>query len=208
MLKKLQVLGVAVVALTWSLVVLAQVPIGPREVVVDVTQSLQQLVVNHDASKDPEGKLLLSEMQKVLDPVVDFGFIARIVMGDSAGQANKSQMQRFEQAFRVSLVSTYAKGMSGYVSSEMIIPPLPAETQGQNRVAVRQEVRSGSAVQLIDYTMVKSRSTGEWKLINVVLNGINLGKTFRSQFAQALKEKNGDLDKVIDSWGQVAQSQS
>ena len=55
-------------------------------------------------------------------------------------------------------------------------------------------------------TMAKNRNTGEWKLINVVLNGINLGKTFRSQFAQAYKQYGGNLDKVIDHWGQAPQT--
>jgi phospholipid transport system substrate-binding protein len=49
--------------------------------------------------------------------------------------------------------------------------------------------------------MGKNRE-GEWKLINVVLNGINLGKTFRSQFMQAMK-KQGDLNQVIAEWAEA-----
>ena len=38
------------------------------------------------------------------------------------------------------------------------------------------------------------------KLVNVVLNGINLGITFRTQFYQAMKKSDGDLDLVIAEW--------
>ena len=157
--------------------------LGPHEVVVKVVDDLKVAVRKHDAEQDPEGVELMRDMRGILEPVVDFGFIAKIVMGDTAKTATQEQMSRFEAVFRESLVSTYAKGMKGYVEAEMNIPALGPETQGQNRVAVRQEVVTSSGVQVIDYTMAKNRSSGEWKLINVVLNGINLGKTFRSQFA-------------------------
>lgn len=175
---------------------------GPREVVVNVVDSLKAAVNRHDAEKDPEAVKLLAEMRGILEPVVDFGFIARVVMGPAAKKASPDQIKRFEDVFRDSLVSTYAKGMTGYVQADMAIPPLSPEAAGQNRVAVRQEVTTASGVQVIDYTMAKNRTTGEWKLINVVLNGINLGKTFRSQFAQAYKQHEGDIDKVIAQWAQ------
>ena len=40
---------------------------------------------------------------------------------------------------------------------------------------------------------------GEWKLINIIINGVNLGLTFRNQFYSLMKKEN-DLDKVIDKW--------
>lgn len=182
--------------------------LGPHEVVVKVVDDLKVAVRKHDAEQDPEGVELMRDMRGILEPVVDFGFIAKIVMGDTAKTATQEQMSRFEAVFRESLVSTYAKGMKGYVEAEMNIPALGPETQGQNRVAVRQEVVTSSGVQVIDYTMAKNRSSGEWKLINVVLNGINLGKTFRSQFAQSIKQHNGNVDKVIEFWAQAPQAKS
>ena len=41
---------------------------------------------------------------------------------------------------------------------------------------------------------------GQWKVINVIINGINLGKTFRGQFTQSSLKNDGDIDKVIASW--------
>ena len=40
---------------------------------------------------------------------------------------------------------------------------------------------------------------GEWKLINIIINGVNLGLTFRNQFYSLMKKEN-DLDKVIGKW--------
>jgi phospholipid transport system substrate-binding protein len=51
----------------------------------------------------------------------------------------------------------------------------------------------------LDYTMVQGKS-GEWKLINVVLNGVNLGQSFSGQFKAGLKKHGGDIDQVIANW--------
>ena len=37
-------------------------------------------------------------------------------------------------------------------------------------------------------------------MLNVVINGINLGKTFRNQFTQSAQRSGGDIDQVISGW--------
>jgi phospholipid transport system substrate-binding protein len=47
--------------------------------------------------------------------------------------------------------------------------------------------------------MAKNNS-GQWKIINVLLNGINLGQTFGGQFKSEVKRNNGDVIRTIDEW--------
>ena len=48
---------------------------------------------------------------------------------------------------------------------------------------------------------------GEWKVRNVIVNGINIGKLFRDQFSDAMQRNGNDLDKTIDGWaGEVAKA--
>ena len=35
---------------------------------------------------------------------------------------------------------------------------------------------------------------------NIVVNGINLGLTFRSQFYSLMEKNNNDISTVIDKW--------
>jgi phospholipid transport system substrate-binding protein len=44
------------------------------------------------------------------------------------------------------------------------------------------------------------KKTGQWMVVNVVINGINLGKTFRNQFVQSAQRAGGDVDQVINGW--------
>ena len=39
-----------------------------------------------------------------------------------------------------------------------------------------------------------------YKIVNIIIDGINLGLTFRNQFQGVLKKSNFDLDEAINSW--------
>ena len=42
---------------------------------------------------------------------------------------------------------------------------------------------------------------------NVIINGINIGKLFRDQFADAMQRNGNNLDATIDGWaGEVAKA--
>jgi len=64
---------------------------------------------------------------------------------------------------------------------------------------------SNGAIYPVQYTLEKV--SGEWKLRNVIINGINIGKLFRDQFADAMQRNGNDLDKTINGWaGEVAKA--
>lgn len=74
-----------------------------------------------------------------------------------------------------------------------------SEFNGKRKVSVKQEIRSVDGNYPLEYSMGLSKS-GQWKVINVIINGINLGKTFRNQFVQAAQKNGGDIDAVIAGW--------
>ena len=40
----------------------------------------------------------------------------------------------------------------------------------------------------------------QWELRNLIIDSVNLGEIYKSQFQAAARKKEGDLDAVIDSW--------
>ncbi len=137
-------------------------------------------------------------VEGVLLPVVDFRYIARGVMGQYGKQASVEQKKRFVENFQKGLVTTYAKGLAGYGNHDIsVVPPKEGDAEKKSQSVVLQ-VKGGDTMNVLAFTMKLNRSQ-EWKLTNMILNGINLGKTFRNQFAQSMK-KNNDLDAVINGW--------
>ena len=40
----------------------------------------------------------------------------------------------------------------------------------------------------------------DWKIINIEINGMNLGKIFRNQFYSLMEKNNGDINLAIEKW--------
>lgn len=166
-----------------------------------VITDLLTVIKKDGALVDSNPEAYYSSVDGVLGDIVDFEFISGVVMGRYGSAATPAQKQEFEKTFRRGLVVTYARGMVGFADQEMIVLPPEGDVAGQRRVSVRQQVRADDgSVYILAYTMALHKESNRWKLINVVMNGINLGKTFRSQFEQAVKKNDGNLDNVINNW--------
>ena len=173
----------------------------PHGIVQDITNRL--LVVIGDEQLDPikHPDAFYQRATEILDTVVAFDYIAKGVMGNYAEQVTPEQRLQFTEAFKKGLVNTYSKGVAGFVNSVNITTLKPeGDISREKRVSVIQEIVSDGSTTTVSYTMAQNRNK-QWKLINVVLNGVNLGKTFRGQFDQAVQDNQGDVAKVIEGWG-------
>lgn len=171
----------------------------PKVIVESVAQELFGLVKEKNAAKTADD-VYFKQVEKVLDEVVNFPFIAASVMGKPAfSKATPAQRAQFLTVFKDGMVKSFAKGILGYADSKVTLAGVVTDPKNPKRVVVKQEVSAEGANHKLDYTMVQGKS-GEWKLINVVLNGVNLGQSFSGQFKAGLKKHNGDIDKVIANW--------
>ncbi|HSC66329.1 MAG TPA: ABC transporter substrate-binding protein [Cellvibrio sp.] len=175
----------------------ATTPQSPRAIVETVAQELFDLVKAKNAAKTADDAYY-KQVEGVLSGVVNFPLISASVMGkETYAKATEAQRSQFQQVFKDGMVKSLAKGILGYADSKVAIAGV--NEVNPERVVVKQEVAAEGTTHKLDYTMQKSK-TGEWKLINVVLNGVNLGQSFSGQFKAGLKKYNGDVDKVIANW--------
>lgn len=171
----------------------------PHGLVEVMTEKLVVTISRHRDSFDEDPQPLFDALDGLLEEAVDFRWISYNVMGPYRKQATPEQRQRFAEKFRRDLVETYGGGLVAFGNQEIVVIPADGDTAGQRMVRVMQEIHGDNGVFPLQYTMGKNRS-GEWKITNVIINGINLGKTFRNQFLQRAQQYNGDLDKVVDNW--------
>ncbi|MDY0250668.1 MAG: ABC transporter substrate-binding protein [Pseudomonas sp.] len=138
-------------------------------------------------------------MDSILGEVVDADGISRSVMTVRySRRATPEQMQRFQENFKRSLMQFYGNALLEYNNQSIRVLP-NSLAQGADRSEVRMEVTDHKGtIYPVSYTMVKVK--GQWMMRNVIINGINVGKLFRDQFAEAMQRNAQDLDRVIDSW--------
>ena len=146
---------------------------------------------------DPE--TFYAMMNRVIGEVVDVEGVARSVMTVRySRRATQAQIVRFQENFKRSLMQFYGNALLEYNNSGVRVLPANAP-ESEQRTEVRMEFKhSQGVVYPVSYTMVKVN--GRWKLRNVVIEGINIGKLFRDQFAEAMQRNRNNLDLVIDTW--------
>lgn len=186
----------------------------PQQVVRKTTEQVLTIIKNAKNHPGEQPKDFNAEVTAVMDRVIDFDGFARSVMGAYAsGQRYKSltsesektlfreRIQRFSLTFKQGLVDTYATSLLNFNGEKIETLPLQKGIDLRSGSAtVMQTIVSGSGKPYtVQYSMHRNKE-GEWKLKNLIIEGINLGLTYRSQFAEAANKYHGDLDKVISNW--------
>lgn len=134
-----------------------------------------------------------------LDQVADFRYIGASVMGNYFRNATPEQRRRFADVFRQTLIDTYTRGLVTFDYQELRVLDNQQSQRYEDQASVAMEVVADDGdVYPVSYSL--RRSDGEWRVVNVIVNGINLGLTFRNQFDQAMRDNNRDYDAVIDGW--------
>lgn len=164
-----------------------------------VTVELLETIATYQAGYPENEKAYFESLDALLLDRIDFAFIARNVMGSYNKVATTEQRARFATTFRNGLVETYGRGLIGYENQEIVLVKAGTVAEGQRKLTVKQEIRSSDSVYPLEYSMARKK-TGQWMVVNVVINGINLGKTFRNQFVQSAQRAGGDIEKVINGW--------
>jgi phospholipid transport system substrate-binding protein len=196
------------------LVLLAAVPLfalaapSAHEVVQQTTDALLSDLKQNKEKYRQDPAAFYAALNEILGPVVDVDGISRSIMTVKySAKATPEQIQRFQDNFKRSLMQFYGNALLSYNNQGIRVLPASGG-QDPERASVTMEVSDDKGgIYPVAYTMVVKND--RWMLRNVVINGINVGKLFRDQFAQSMQTHRNDLDKVIDTWADtVAKAKS
>lgn len=167
-----------------------------------IRDNITGFMADLDAREDYYAKNV-NELKKLvdesLDEVADFRYIGASVMGKYFRNATPEQRRRFADVFRQTLIDTYTRGLVTFDYDELrvIDDQRPQRYDDQTSVEMEIVANNGDAYP-VSYSL--RQSDDEWRVVNVIVNGINLGLTFRNQFDQSMRDNNRDYDAVIQNW--------
>ncbi|MFT6915777.1 MAG: phospholipid transport system substrate-binding protein [Motiliproteus sp.] len=172
----------------------------PEQVINASYLSIQKLITDQVLIAGMPEQGLLELMENELGPVIDFKRISRKVMGKYARQASDDQLQLFNNVFKRTLVSTYSKGLDRLDE----LDTFEVESADYDARGIRASVGSTIALKggeryQVQYSLFLNDQE-QWKVENLVVEGINIGLVFRNQFAHYM-EQYDDISKVIANWG-------
>ena len=172
---------------------------NPHEFIDAKAQEMVYVIRNNQQlfAEDPE--LFKDKINFIFEPMVDFRRVGASVMGKKYYlAASKAQRLQFIESFKTSLLDTYSSTLAQW-GDQKIITIFPESSDFKKTEDVRQNLVASSNIYPITYKVRKDKN-GDWLIINIIVNGVNLGLTFRNQFQALAKEHNENIDEVIKHW--------
>ena len=157
-------------------------------------------VLTEDSSLFETDRVLYeNKIKEIFEPMIDFRRVAASVMGKKYYLlATKEERAEFVLIFRDSLLDTYAETLAQWGDSTITTEFPKNKEELSKNVEVKQTLDTGTSKYPISYKLRKSKDG--WKIVNIIINGVNLGLTFRNQFQALAISHNENISDTLRNW--------
>ena len=148
---------------------------------------------------DEDRNLFIAGFEKSIVDLIDPREISKRVMGKKIyQQSSTAQIERFNLKFKSTLFESYSSALKelSYEDLRIISHSHPNERMDLAIVKLKINI-SGRKIDFI-YKMKKINN--DWKIIGLILDGIDIISIFRKQFLNLYKVGNMNIDFAIDNW--------
>ena len=171
----------------------------PLEAFVESTsQNILAKINEGRAEFEQDPSVLYGQMSVILDTLVDFETLTRGVMGKFYKGATDDQRVEFLRTLRINIIEIYTKALVKFKSKAIEILPLKKKPTSTATVSMNVTTQDDKTFRLT-YSMAKKES--QWRVRNIIVDGINMGLTYRSQFDSMMISNDNDINAVINTWG-------
>tara|TARA_B100000686_G_scaffold124792_1_gene132274 strand:+ start:5164 stop:5763 length:600 start_codon:yes stop_codon:yes gene_type:complete len=136
-----------------------------------------------------------SQFGELFDKNFDVPSISRFVLGKYWKQATLDQKKNFIKAFRNYVVKTYSSRFNEYAGEQLKL--LNFENQSNPKIFLVHTILEikNSPVIKVDWKIGKKKD--RYVILDIIIEGISLAVTQRSEFVSVIDQNQGDIDKLI-----------
>ena len=163
---------------------------SPLELVRETSEKLLQELRDQRGNKQSTPDELHSLIEQIVLPHFDFERMARLAVGKYWRRASPSQRKRFVEEFQKMLIRTYASSIAKYVDAQIDYLPLRRSTSKKSAM-VRAEIvpPDGHPIE-VSYSLYLRGE--EWKVYDVIVDGVSLVTNYRSTFSREISDSGFD----------------
>ena len=151
------------------------------------------LTTLRDTKLTPQQKQ--QKISEIAEKHTDFETLSRLTMGRYWRDLSADQRAAFIEAFKTHLSNTYGSLLNGYSGQDVKVTSDHPEPNGDWTVQLRViDTINGHRLELAKVDCRLRRRT-EWKVIDVIPEGVSLVALFRAQFQEVMA--NGGFDRLL-----------
>jgi len=165
----------------------------------DPNQALRSLSENTFARLTAEEEKLEADpdyinviIEEELIPYFDYKYAAYSVVGPNLKNTTAEQRNNFVEAFRTYLVNAYGHVLFQYDKQVFtILDNKQFKDKKIISIPVRMRDDNGQVTKL-DFKLRKNKKTGQWKVFDVIAEGVSMLNTKRSELGALIQKKGID----------------
>ena len=163
-------------------------------------QKMADVLIENVELFEMDRSLYEDKIKEIFEPMIDFRRVAASVMGKKYYlMATKDQRAEFVLIFKDSLLDNYASTLAQWGDSTITtVFPKETELDLKKNVEVKQILDTGTSKYPISYKLRKNKDG--WKIVNIIINGVNLGLTLRNQFQALAILYDEDIENTTKNW--------
>ncbi|MGV8075496.1 MAG: phospholipid-binding protein MlaC [Syntrophobacteraceae bacterium] len=172
---------------------LAASPSTPIEVVKSGTERAMDILKTHQANGSPSLKARKDEIFQIVDDYFSFKEMARRALGRAWKDQTPEKQQEFVKLFKQLLFNTYIGRVDSFTYSGQKVAYDEEMIEGDHAYVKTRILGYKDADVQVDYRLRKEG--GEWKVYDVVVEGISFINNYRQQFDSILA--NESFERVL-----------
>jgi phospholipid transport system substrate-binding protein len=166
----------------------------PQKIIQSVSEQIKQKL--QDKTFTSNFAQVTQFVNSVIDPHTDFDKIAPLVLGKHWKAATTAEQERFKHEFQTLLVRTYSRAFVEYNNWSINLLPLEISNEPTKTIVKTKVMQPSQQPIDVNYRMILNR--GEWKVYDIMIDGVSLVTNYRATFNDEIQTK-GSLSAVIDS---------
>ncbi|MBU3824379.1 MAG: phospholipid-binding protein MlaC [Candidatus Oceanisphaera merdipullorum] len=191
-MKKLLISGLLIIAGTWAPLANALAFTDPYQLVGEVAQRTFDRLNTQQSQIKADPRYLRTIVREEMLPGVDVRFSAFRVIGKQLNDTTPAQRDAFVNAFSEYLVVTYADALAAYDKQTLDIGK-GSVTKDQQLVSIPVTVLEPNKPAInLEFKLRKNNRTGEWKVFDMIAEGISLLSAKQSELSGLIRQKGID----------------
>ena len=136
---------------------------------------------------------MIKDFEGIFDRYADVPIMARYALGADARSASAAQMKAFTEAFRTYISAKYGRRFREFIGGRIDVQGESAIPRGV-QVETMAKLR-GQAPFRVDFHV--SDASGKALFFNIIIEGIDMLLSERTEIGAMLDQRRGDLDRLI-----------
>jgi phospholipid transport system substrate-binding protein len=142
---------------------------------------------------------MLRQFEVIFDRYADVPTIAAYSLGSERRRATPDQLARYTAAFRTYIARKYGRRFNEFVGGQIVVKQARDVPNGVE--VETMAVLVGQAPFRVDFWV--SDGSGQTKFFNIIIEGINMLLSERTEILAMLDQRGGNIDRLIADLPQV-----